>query len=309
MHNVVRVCIRQCLRDITKHRERVGGRNGAQRHSRAQGLTIDERHEVIRQRAGRDTGTDHRHDVRLLQPRRQFDLPRKPFDTQPFDQLRREHLDDHVAPKRRIARVKHARHPAATKFMRDRVRDAEGLLELFAEDVGHRGLAQRTRSPAKVSARRILAKICAVDHERGTFRPIQVPRILRVATSRGLSHELRVEGRRTATIHSAIPPLRRARHLRPRSMRARSGDATQPGGQPPFTAWACLATCARARARYVGALALLHPHRLSFANAAAFGVHAKNEAERSNPAPKVTWVWSTEVEPTLTAATKRGKAP
>ena len=85
----------------------------------------------------------HRHDVRLLQRRRELDLTREALGAERGGQLRRQQLDHHVAAERFVARHEHARHAAAAKLTLERVGSAERGLQLSAEVVAHGSRSRR----------------------------------------------------------------------------------------------------------------------------------------------------------------------
>jgi hypothetical protein len=74
----------------------------------------------------------------VLQSRREHDLPLETLQTHFGGELRREHLDDHLASERDVGRQKDARHPAAGELALDRVGRAERRLELGAEVRDHK---------------------------------------------------------------------------------------------------------------------------------------------------------------------------
>ncbi len=136
MHHALRVRVGQCPCDVAQDAERLPDREcGAARQSRAQRFPGHEGHRVVRQRA-RASRTEHGHDVRLLQPRRQLHFPREALGADAFRQFGRDHLHDHHAAECVLVCDEHARHAAAAEFALEGVAVAEGGLELGAE-VGH----------------------------------------------------------------------------------------------------------------------------------------------------------------------------
>ena len=50
---------------------------------------------------------------------------REPLGAQPFDEIERDHLDDHAAMKRRVGGDEDSRHPTATQLTLHRVAIAQ----------------------------------------------------------------------------------------------------------------------------------------------------------------------------------------
>ena len=122
--------------DLAQHSDRVVHRQFTLTlEPRAQRLTFDERHGEIRQ-PGAAAGREHRHDVRMLEPRREHDLAFEPLDRDAGGHLRRQHLHDDLALQRMLFGHEHARHSAAAELALERVGAAEYGLELFAK-IGH----------------------------------------------------------------------------------------------------------------------------------------------------------------------------
>ena len=66
--------------------------------------------------AGYFTRAQHRHDVRMLERRREHDLALEPVDGDGRGQLVRQDLDDDGAPERVVARDENGRHAAAPEL-------------------------------------------------------------------------------------------------------------------------------------------------------------------------------------------------
>src|SRR5687767_8451027 len=119
---------------------------------RAKRQSLDERHRVIRKPSG-IAGRVQRYDVRMLQPRSDFYLARKPLGVHARGELWGENLDDDLASERRIGRQEHARHPAAAELPFELVGVSECGLELLAKRTrhgestcqGHQNLGQASR--------------------------------------------------------------------------------------------------------------------------------------------------------------------
>ena len=96
---------------------------------RAQRLPLDEGHREVREPV-RVAGGEQRHDVRMLQPRREGDLTPEPLERHVAGHLVRQHLDHDLAIERHVGRDEHARHPAAAELALEGVGAAQGRLEL-----------------------------------------------------------------------------------------------------------------------------------------------------------------------------------
>ena len=139
------VRVRKRLRHVAQHADHLGHRQGAAGgQSPAQRLAVHERHRVVRH-AAHLPGREHGHDVWMLQPGGELDLPVEPLGVHPGEQIRRQHLHDDISPQCLLTRQEHPRHAAAAKLARDRVRRAERVLELFAEGHGRGGGQRRTK--------------------------------------------------------------------------------------------------------------------------------------------------------------------
>src|SRR5438105_3226518 len=97
-----------------------------------QRFALDQWHRVIR-KAVHFADRQNRNDVGLLQRRGGPDLALEPLGADARREFRRQDLDHDFALESRFFRRKNARHPAAAKLALERVRAAEGRLELRTE--------------------------------------------------------------------------------------------------------------------------------------------------------------------------------
>ena len=84
--------------------------------------------------------------MRVLQRGREPDLAGKTLHAQPFDQIRSEDLDHHLARQRFFARDKHAGHAAPTKLRLQRERCTERFLQAVTQRIGHRNAGRKEAS-------------------------------------------------------------------------------------------------------------------------------------------------------------------
>ena len=130
MHNAVLVRVRERAGDIAQQAHDVDERKlTLAREPSPERLAVDERHCIV----GKPVdfpGRQQRHDVRMLQPRRQRDLPPKALDGHGVRELGRQHLHHDAAVERRLGREKDARHATAAELALDGVVGAERCLEL-----------------------------------------------------------------------------------------------------------------------------------------------------------------------------------
>ncbi len=116
---------------------------------RAERLTLDERHREVRQTAGL-AGGEQRHDVRVLEPRRERNLALETLDAHLPRHLGWEDFHHHVAAERLFGSDIDVRHSATAKLAVEGIRVAEGALELVAEGVGHEAeLGEEENLPAR----------------------------------------------------------------------------------------------------------------------------------------------------------------
>jgi hypothetical protein len=99
--------------------------------SRAECLSFDERHRVIKEIVFR-AGEKERHDVRMLQPRGELNLAAKPIDVESGAELGRQNFDDDLAAERDFANDEDTRHPA-TQIVRHLIAFAERALQSLGE--------------------------------------------------------------------------------------------------------------------------------------------------------------------------------
>jgi hypothetical protein len=137
VHDPLRVRVgerrRHLAQDPHGHRHRQLAAAGEPRPQR---LPLDERHRVERQPVG-GAGGEQLHDVRMVELRRELDLPAEALEVHPLHQLRRQHLHHHPPPQRHVGGHEHPAHPPAPELPLDRVRRAERGLKLVAEGGGH----------------------------------------------------------------------------------------------------------------------------------------------------------------------------
>ena len=82
--------------------------SGPRGEARAQRLALHERHHVVRQPVD-FAGREHRHDVRMLQPRRELDLALEPLGVHARGELGQEHLDDDGAARGALSSARKTR--------------------------------------------------------------------------------------------------------------------------------------------------------------------------------------------------------
>ena len=100
-------------------------------------------HDVVED-VTRGRGGEQRHDVRMLQPGGELDLPLEALGVDRRAHLRRQHLDDHLAAQLRFLGQEDAAHPTATELAEDAVAGAQRGLQLL-EDVGHQDAVRGKR--------------------------------------------------------------------------------------------------------------------------------------------------------------------
>ena len=99
---------------------------------RPERLAFDERHHEIWS-AGHLARAQHRHDMRMLQPRYHEDLSAEALGIDVRHELGREHLHDDAPLERLVVGHEHARHPATTELALDGERRPQDFAELFGE--------------------------------------------------------------------------------------------------------------------------------------------------------------------------------
>ena len=197
-------------RHVAQDAHRVGERHGTPRHARPERLAVARTASCsTAARPPSSPARQQRDDVRLLQRRREPDLAREPLGAQSLGQLRRQHLDDHVAPERVSSRDEHARHAAAAELALERVGRAERRLKALPGEVRHLATCRgsgagyhSSEDTAKWSRRQPKRPMCSLG-------PGSEPRIPRGQHSRRGFH---AEARRCAEARrSADPSTRCAR--------------------------------------------------------------------------------------------------
>jgi len=156
MRRALSMRVLQRVGDVVQNSYGVGDRQLAcSLQSRAERLSFDERHRVIKKIVLR-AGEKERYDVRMLQSRRELNLAAKAVAIEPGAELGRQYLDDDLAVQRGFANDEDARHPA-TKIIRNLVSFAERALQSLGE-VSSRVSAQefsgrilRKDSPLRIS--------------------------------------------------------------------------------------------------------------------------------------------------------------
>jgi len=120
-------------RDVLENAHRFAHRERSAREARAQRLAFDERHDEERETVGLSRA-QHRHDVRMLQRRREHDLALEAVHGDRGGELVREHLHDDHSSERVVLRDETRRHPSTAKFAIESVGGTEGALELVSEN-------------------------------------------------------------------------------------------------------------------------------------------------------------------------------
>jgi hypothetical protein len=132
MHHALPVCIVDGVGNVVKNPDSLSdGQLTGSLQSRAQRLSFDARHRIIKQIVFR-AGKEERDDVRMLQSRGQLDLAAEAADVEPGAELGRQNFDDDIAAERDFADNEDARHPAA-EVVDDFVAIAERTLEARGE--------------------------------------------------------------------------------------------------------------------------------------------------------------------------------
>ncbi len=117
---------RQRLGDLAQQPHRVGHRQlaGASQ-ALAEGLALHVGHHVVEEAVG-VAGVEQAEDVRMLQPRRDGDLPREALGAERSGQLGAQHLHRDVAVVLEVAGEIDRRHPALPQLPLDRVTVGDG---------------------------------------------------------------------------------------------------------------------------------------------------------------------------------------
>ena len=99
----------------------------------AQRFAVDERHRVSTGSPSISPTDEQRHDVRVLEPRRERDLALESRDRDAAGELRRQQLHDDAPSEREVLGHEHARHAAAAELRPETIIVAEGRLKLVAK--------------------------------------------------------------------------------------------------------------------------------------------------------------------------------
>ena len=104
-----RVEMRECqgLYDVTQDIDALCDSERSSLQPLVQRLSIDERHDVVRQFPTR-ARRENRDDVRVVKLRRKVNLPTKTLDVYDALEIRRQQLDRHAARQRQLDRFEHA---------------------------------------------------------------------------------------------------------------------------------------------------------------------------------------------------------
>ena len=139
MHDPMVVCERQRVQELARDAQCVGQRERPLPHeARPERLSGNVGHHVPEQRVVA-AGGEHRHDVRVLQLRDEFDLAPEALSTRGDGALEVEDLHHHAPIEGTVGREEYAGHPAAAELAIDREGVAERALEARGEVVLHRG--------------------------------------------------------------------------------------------------------------------------------------------------------------------------
>ena len=118
MPRLVRVA--QRARHVAQHADHFGNRQRSLRQSMAQRFALHVRHGEVRQAVG-VAGGEHRDDVGLAGATRRAGSRARTARPRALRQVRRQHLDHHLAVEPRLLGHEDARHPAAAEFALDGV--------------------------------------------------------------------------------------------------------------------------------------------------------------------------------------------
>ena len=118
VHHAGRVRRHERLGDLDGEAKRVGDRQRAlARHAVAERLARRHRHDVVQELAvARAPRVEEREDVRVVEPRRDADLPQEALTGERLRELRLEHLDGHVAVVLEVVREVHGGHAALAEL-------------------------------------------------------------------------------------------------------------------------------------------------------------------------------------------------
>ena len=140
MDDALAVRVGERVRDLDENPHRVAhGKLSRRLEPVAQRLAAHVRHHVPEQSVA-GARRQNRHDVRMLQLRRDLDLLLEARRAHLARQLGRQHLDDDLPVQRSLRRDEQPAHPAAAQLTLEHVRVAERRLELCREEqVVHEG--------------------------------------------------------------------------------------------------------------------------------------------------------------------------
>lgn len=148
VHHTLRVGILECAGHVPQHRDRVGDVHGAiASKTRPKRFALDEGHGVEGQPI-RLTRDQHGHDVRVLEPGRDLNLPPEPLDADPGGQLSRKNLHDDLSSERRFLGDEDLGHATAAQLAIEAVRVTKRLLESIVQG-RHRSPGSGKRSARK----------------------------------------------------------------------------------------------------------------------------------------------------------------
>jgi hypothetical protein len=132
VHDTALVRVFERFGDIAQDADRIPDwQRPVAAQSRPQRLALDEWHRIEGHPRGL-AGGENGDDLRVLELRRELNLPFEAVSADPSRQLGREHLHNDAAPERLFDRDEDTRHPAAPKLPLEGVRRTEGGLELVA---------------------------------------------------------------------------------------------------------------------------------------------------------------------------------
>ena len=137
MNDTVLVRIRQRVGHLTGVVEGGGDRERTiAPHSRPQGLAIHERHEVVEEPVDL-AGIDQRHDVGVVQLRRDLDLAQETVGAERSRKVGVDHFHGDLPVVTRVVRQVHGAHPARAKLTLDLVPPLKGGSQQLDSRTGH----------------------------------------------------------------------------------------------------------------------------------------------------------------------------
>ena len=136
MHDAVAVGVAQCLRHLTRDRQRLVNRKlGFALEPLSQRLSLHIRHHVVESPVG-NAGIVQRNDVGVLQTCRDLDFLQEPLGTQRGGDITPQYLDGDLTVVLLVARKVNDGHAALTEFPLDRIATFQRFSDT-AEEVGH----------------------------------------------------------------------------------------------------------------------------------------------------------------------------